>query len=65
MRDINRIPVILDKFKILWASDQSSDLRFGQLVYILSQKLGKDDIFNIEDDEWVKVIDEMLKEVSK
>ena len=51
MRDINRIEPLLKEFEELWK--QYPDLRFGQLVYILTYDK---DLFNIEDDEMLKLI---------
>ncbi|MEK4140080.1 hypothetical protein [Paenibacillus sp. FSL L8-0333] len=59
MRDIERIPVILNALKICWSS--MPDLRFGQLVEsILSQYKGDDNLasnlWNTEDNEWLEAI---------
>jgi hypothetical protein len=54
LRDKERIERICDKFKELWL--QESELRFGQLIYIISNNLNKTDIFNIEDEEWENMI---------
>lgn len=53
MRDIDRIEPFLEKFKELWL--KYPDLRFGQLFSFLEGKLGRD-TFYIEEDEWLKVI---------
>lgn len=57
MRDINRIEPFLDKFKELWKLNP--DIRFGQMVYILTS--GRD-IFNIEDDKMLELINDRIKE---
>ena len=57
MRDINRIEPLLDKFEELWKLHP--DIRFGQMVYILTSGI---DIFNIEDDKMLELINNRLKE---
>lgn len=48
MRNINRIEPFLKKLQNLWSS--RPDLRFGQIISILEDKLDKDS-FNAEEDE--------------
>jgi hypothetical protein len=55
MRDIKRIPSLLSKLEKLWL--MNPDLRFGQLVYLLADRLQCNDIFFPEDDKWEDVID--------
>jgi len=38
------------------ASISGGSSRFGQLVYVLAKKNNCEDIFNPEDDEWLKWI---------
>ena len=57
-RDRNRINPLLNEFEKLWL--QFPDLRFGQLVYLISSKLNKN-IFSVEDDEWLKCIQDFTK----
>lgn len=52
-RDINRIEPFLNEFKELWLS--KPDLRFGQLVEILVNKIDIDS-FYAEDDVWIDAI---------
>lgn len=59
MRDIERIPLIIDALKACWTT--MPDLRFGQLVdNVLSHYKGTDNLpsnlWNMEDDEWLKAI---------
>jgi len=54
MRNKNRIDPFLNKFKILW--EQNPDLRFGQLVTILSCEVNQDE-FNAEEEEWLLAIE--------
>lgn len=49
MRDINRIPLILEKIESLWL--KNPDLRLGQLIEILKHKSGEStDLFYLEDE---------------
>jgi uncharacterized protein YihD (DUF1040 family) len=58
MRDINRIAHLLVLLGKLWK--RNSDLRFAQLVEILKSKLGTDDMFYIEDDDLIKLLERMV-----
>jgi hypothetical protein len=60
MKNKERIERICDDLKELWL--QESELRFGQLIYTLLNKLKKEDIFNIPDEEWRSVIRNQLNE---
>ena len=62
MRNPDRIDILLEKVRELWKS--SPDLRFGQMVYILSHQ-SKIDQFNIEDDEWLKILDTIIERYKK
>ena len=53
MRDSDRISVLLESFEKLWKINP--DLRFGQLMFILSQYTPKD-MFYVEDDKWLSYI---------
>ena len=53
MRDINRIDPFLKELEKLWK--KCPDLRFGQIIYMLADGIGRD-IFFPEEDEWLKVI---------
>jgi len=57
MRDKNRIKPFLQKLEDLWL--QYPDLRFGQIIYMLSDKIGRD-IFFPEEKEWEVNIDKLL-----
>lgn len=59
MRDENRIKPFLEQFEKLWLL--YPDCRFGQLIYLLADKLGKD-IFFPEEDEWLTHIDDLIAE---
>ena len=56
MRDINRIELLLDKFEELWKLNP--DIRFGQMIYILTRETG---LFNIEDDKMLNIINQLLQ----
>jgi len=60
MRDKNRIKLFLDKLELLWIN--SYDLRFGQIICLLQNKMNKDDIFYPEEEEWTKALDSLLKD---
>jgi uncharacterized protein YihD (DUF1040 family) len=58
MRDPNRIAHLLVLLGKLWK--RNSDLRFSQIVEILKSKLGTDDMFYIEDDDLIKLMERMV-----
>lgn len=58
-RDPKRINLFLEEFKFLWS--MYPDLRFGQLVNILSSKI-EGDPFYAEDDKWLDVIKEKIED---
>lgn len=62
MRDINRIKPFLDKFEELWSSHEHVDFRFGQLIEILYRKSNHIELFSIEDDVMLKIIEKAIKE---
>ena len=53
MRDKNRIEPFLKKFSELWV--EQPDIRFGQLVSLLANKLNGNP-FNAEEQEWLEAI---------
>lgn len=57
MRDKSRIKPFLEQVEKLWL--KYPDYRFGQLIYLLSDELGRD-IFFPEEDEWLKHIDVLI-----
>lgn len=59
MRDPNRITEFMSTFQALW--QQYPDLRFGQLVEILKIKHNRGDVFYLEDDSFLKWIQDMLE----
>lgn len=64
MRDPDRIGKMLDRIEELW--DKYPDLRLGQLIMIIVSQadrfksVANPDIFNIEDDEMMTLMDKML-----
>jgi hypothetical protein len=60
MRNKDRINPFLNQLKKLWLKEP--DLRFGQVICLLQNKMNKDDIFYPEDKEWERTINELLKE---
>ena len=62
MRNPERISLTLDKLKEFWSDHP--DFRLGQLIMAIS-KTGEHNpkLFNLEDDEFLKLIDERKKEL--
>ena len=59
MRDPNRIAHLLVLLGRLWK--RNPDLRFAQIIEILKSKLGTDDMFYIEDDDLIKLLERITK----
>ena len=59
MRNKERIEPFLKEVSELWKD--MPDLRFGQIIYMLSDKIGRN-IFFPEEDEWLKAIKELKNE---
>lgn len=59
MRDINRIAHLLVLLGKLWK--RNPDLRFSQIVEILKSKLGTDDMFYVEDDDLIELLERITK----
>lgn len=57
MRDPNRIKPFLNKLEELW--ERNSDLRFGQIIYLLADEIGRD-IFFPEEKEWLDCIQKSI-----
>jgi len=63
MRDMKRIDPLMQKVGELWK--QCPDYRFGQLIYVIADKLVEleftgGDIFYPEDNEWKIAIDALI-----
>ena len=58
MRNPNRIAHLLVLLGRLWK--RNSDLRFAQIIEILKSKLGTDDMFYVEDDDLIKLMERMV-----
>lgn len=58
MRDKNRIKPFLEQLEQLWL--QNPDLRFGQLIHLLANEIGRD-IFFPEEEEWIENINKLIK----
>lgn len=56
MRDKNRIKPFLQKLEKLWL--KYPDYRFGQIIYMLADEIGRD-IFFPEEKEWEEAIDKL------
>ena len=59
MRDKNRIKPFLGKIQEFW--EIYPDLRFGQIISILSDKMDRD-IFYVEENELLEKFEELIKE---
>lgn len=66
MRKAERIDKTMDLMKELWKREELQDLRFWQLVKILeatAQHLySVTDVWNLEEEEWNKVIQKMIEQ---
>ena len=58
MRDPNRIAHLLVLLGRLWK--RNPDLRFAQIIEILKSKLGTDDMFYVEDDDLIKLLERIV-----
>ena len=56
MRDVNRIKPFLKELGDMWK--EMPDLRFGQIIYLLADEIGRD-IFFPEDKEWLEKINKV------
>lgn len=64
MRDIKRIAILLDKLKELWLL--YPDLRFVQLIGIITNDSEiHRDLFFIEENEWLKLIQFSIDKAKK
>lgn len=54
MRDISRIPRMIEELERLWI--RFPDWRFGQLIENIKSFSGKEDLYYMEDDEFEKLI---------
>lgn len=57
MRDKKRIRPFLEELEKLWL--KHPDYRFGQIIYLLADDIGRD-IFFPEEEEWLKHIKEEI-----
>ena len=58
MRDPNRIAHLLVLLGRLWK--RNPDLRFAQIIEILKSKLWTDDMFYVEDDDLIELLERMI-----
>lgn len=63
MRNPSRIYPLLNKLGDIWCLNP--DLRFGQLVEVIKAKNKKTNLFNIEDEEFEKLLDSFRKDMYK
>lgn len=62
MRDINRIDPFLKELGDVWK--ESPDLRFGQMIEGFKLRLGCDDLFYVEDEEFIRRFQKNNKKVT-
>jgi len=60
MRDKNRIKPFLAKLEEYWL--KYPDLRFGQIIYLLAEKIERD-IFFPEEKEWLEHIQKGIDDI--
>ena len=67
MRDPNRIKPLLEKLEKIWNTKGADQLRFGQLIFCIFNGTSKDidQIWNLEDEEWSKLIDIWINKEKK
>ncbi|EPZ47672.1 hypothetical protein [Alicyclobacillus acidoterrestris] len=61
--DLSRINRITDALNHLW--HMHPDLQFGQLVYYIADVERWDNIFHVEDDQWINWIEELVGDASE
>lgn len=62
MRDINRIPIFMEKLSNIWIT-YYPDLRFAQFMELIFSKIkntGRDP-FYLEEDQFIKYIEKIVK----
>jgi len=59
MRDPNRIAHLLVLLGKLWK--RNPDLRFAQIIEILKSNLWTDDMFYVEDDDLIELLERMVE----
>ena len=59
MRDPNRIEHLLVLLGKLWK--RNPDLRFAQIIEILKSNLWTDDMFYVEDDDLIELLERMVE----
>ena len=58
MRDPNRIAHLLVLLGRLWK--RNPDLRFAQIIELLKSELWTDDMFYVEDDDLIELLERMI-----
>ncbi|NMM61163.1 hypothetical protein HBE96_00280 [Clostridium sp. P21] len=64
MRDPNRIKPFLNKLEELWAT-KYPDLRFGQLISLITSEIKIPNLLLVEDDDWEKVIEKIIDKANE
>lgn len=62
MRDINRIPIFMEKLSNIWIT-YYPDLRFAQFMELVFSKIKNTghDPFYLEEDQFIKYIEKIVK----
>jgi len=58
MRDPSRIPIILERLRLVW--EKNPDLRLGQLIQNLEKSF-----FYLEDDDFLDDLEQFYEKISK
>lgn len=64
MRDKNRIRPFLDKMEELWAI-KYPDLRFGQLISVITSEMKMPNLLLAEEADWEKAIEKVIDKTAK
>ncbi|MBI6874654.1 hypothetical protein [Clostridium aciditolerans] len=63
MRDKNRIRPLLNKLENLW--DKYPDLRFGQLISLITSEIKMPNLLLAEEADWEKAIEKVTHKTNK
>lgn len=58
MRQVNRIEPFLKKIQELWV--EFPDYEFGRVMYMIAREMKVDDIFFLEEREWLEAIERIF-----
>lgn len=63
MRDPNRIKPFLNKFAELW--EKYPDLRFGQLISLITSEIKMPNLLLAEEEQWQEAIERVIDKIKK